>query len=74
MKTVINSANFQKLKIANQVMHVESLWDSISDRVKELPVPLSHQHELKQRKQDAKKNPCAMISFDEFMSRISKWL
>ncbi len=55
-------------------MHVESLWDSISDRVKELPVPLSHQHELKQRKQDAKKNPCAMISFDEFMSRISKWL
>ncbi|MBL8025858.1 MAG: addiction module protein [Fibrobacteres bacterium] len=74
MKTTISSENFQKLNIANQVMHVESLWDSISERVNELPVPLSHQRELKRRKQDAKKNPGAMISYDEFMSRLNKWL
>ncbi len=74
MKSVIDNKIFQKLKIEDQVLQVESLWDSISDRVKELPVPVSHQRELNRRKQEAMKNPAKLLSLDEFMGRIGKWL
>lgn len=61
-----------RLSIAEKILLVEDLWESIAADSDKLPVPQSHGEELKRRFQRYESNPGNLLSLEELQSRIDK--
>ena len=60
-----------RLSIAEKILFVEELWDSISSN-KRIPVPESHKAELDRRLLKYQNNRGRLLSLKELQARIEK--
>ena len=59
------------MNIEEKILFIEDLWESISSRASDVPVPDSHQEELDARL--AKEySPGDLLSIEELQTRIEK--
>lgn len=67
---VIDIPQIEKLGVAEKILLVEDLWDSISSEESAVPVPESHMTELDRRLARHKSAPGELLSLDELLKRI----
>ena len=67
---VIDIPQIEKLGVAEKILLVEDLWDSISSEESAAPVPESHMTELDRRLARHKSAPGELLSLDELRKRI----
>ena len=67
---VIDIPQIEKLGVAEKILLVEDLWDSISSEESAIPVPESHMTELDRRLARHKSAPGELLSLDELRKRI----
>ena len=67
---VIDIPQIEKLGVAEKILLVEDLWDSISSEESAAPVPESHITELDRRLARHKSAPGELLSLDELLKRI----
>ena len=67
---VIDIPQIEKLGVAEKILLVEDLWDSISSEESAVPVPESHMTELDRRLARHKSAPGELLSLDELRKRI----
>lgn len=61
-----------KLSMAEKILLVEDLWESIASDESEVPVPESHKIELDRRLKRYESAPGTLLSLDELRTRIEK--
>nr|MDO8109225.1 addiction module protein [Candidatus Sigynarchaeota archaeon] len=59
-----------KLSIAEKILLVEDLWDSIASDESNVPVPDSHKAELNRRWQKARVSLGSLLSLEELKTKI----
>ena len=67
---VIDIPQIEKLGVAEKILLVEDLWDSISSEESAVPVPESHMTELDRRLARHKSALGELLSLDELRKRI----
>lgn len=67
---VIDIPQIEKLGVAEKILLVEDLWDSISSEESAVPVPESHMAELDRRLARHKSALGELLSLDELRKRI----
>jgi putative addiction module component (TIGR02574 family) len=67
---VIDIPQIEKLSVAEKILLVEDLWDSISSEESAIPVPQSHMKELDRRFARHKSSPGTLLSLDELRIKI----
>ena len=67
-------AEILKLSIAERLLAVEEIWDSIAASSEEVPLTEEEIAELERRLEDHKRNPNSGSSWEEVKARISKSL
>ncbi|MBI5075370.1 MAG: addiction module protein [Nitrospirae bacterium] len=67
---VIDIPQIEKLGVAEKILLIEDLWDSISAEESAIPAPQSHIKELNRRFARYKSYPGALLSLDELRIRI----
>jgi putative addiction module component (TIGR02574 family) len=63
---------FSELSKAEQVRYIQALWDQISDRPEEIPVPESHLQLVEERLRRHRENPSTSRPAFEVIDRLSK--
>jgi hypothetical protein len=63
---------FSQLSKAEQVRYIQALWDQISERPEEIPVPESHLQLAEERLRRYRENPSAVRPASEVIDRLSK--
>lgn len=72
MASNLESLGIDKLSIAERLLLVEEIWDSIAARPETLPIPDSHKEELARRLAAYEANPRAGAPWEEVKARILK--
>ena len=67
-----NLPDYHKLSIPEKIILLENMWDEISARESEIPLPESHKLELKDREEKYNANPGKLLSLEELISNIDK--
>ena len=60
-----------RLSIAEKILFVEELWDSISSQ-ENIPLPKSHKLELDRRRTKYQNHPGHLLSLNELQAKIEK--
>ena len=63
---------FAELSKAEQVKYLQSLWDQISERPDEIPVPESHLQLAEERLRRHRENPASAQPAFEIIDRLSQ--
>ena len=63
---------FSQLSKAEQVRYIQALWDEISERPEEIPVPESHLQLVEERLRRHRENPSEARSAFDVIDRLSK--
>ncbi len=74
MHTTAKSLGLDRLSLAERILLVEELWDSIAAEAEELEVPPSHKDELDRRLVAYEAEPHAGASWEEVKARLQKLL
>ncbi|CAN5793329.1 hypothetical protein BH11BAC7_BH11BAC7_20560 [soil metagenome] len=61
-----------KLPIAERILAVEAIWDSIAAENKDYPLTEEELHVLEERWEEYKKNPSAVKTWEEVKSAVLK--
>lgn len=61
-----------QLSVAEKILLVEELWDSIVSDESDVPVPQSHLDELERRMERHASDPGRLLSLEELKQRIEK--
>jgi putative addiction module component (TIGR02574 family) len=69
---VTDIPEIDQLSMAEKILLVEDLWDSITMDPASLPVPQSHMEELNRRLKTYESCPGALLSLEEIQGRIAK--
>jgi len=67
---VIDIPQIEKLCVAEKILLVEDIWDSISSDESAIPVPRSHIKELDRRLARHKYSPGTLLSLNELRTKI----
>jgi putative addiction module component (TIGR02574 family) len=67
---VTDIPQIKKLGVAEKILLVEDLWESISSEESAIPPPRSHIKELDRRLAKHKSTPGKLLSLDELRKRI----
>jgi putative addiction module component (TIGR02574 family) len=59
-----------RLTVAEKLLLLEALWDSIAVEESSIPVPQSHRAELDQRLSQYEKDPGNLLTLDELRVRL----
>ena len=59
-----------KLTVAEKILLLEDLWDSIASKPETVPVPQSHREELDRRLAEYEKDPGRLLTLDDLRERI----
>ncbi len=62
----------EELSVAEKILLVEDLWDSIVAAKESVPIPASHMEELGRRLEKANSDPGRLLSLEELKQRIEK--
>jgi putative addiction module component (TIGR02574 family) len=60
----------ERLSIAEKILLVEDLWESIASEESSVPVPQSHRDELDRRLAEYEKDPGRLLTLDDLRGRI----
>jgi len=69
---VADVPEIDELSIAEKILFVEDLWDTISADDAEVPVPESHRAELDRRLEAYRRRPRALLSLEELQANIEE--
>jgi putative addiction module component (TIGR02574 family) len=70
LQPTLKSLGIDRLSMAERLLLVEEIWDSIADEVEELEIPLSHRQELDRRLASLQADPSAGASWPEVKARL----
>jgi putative addiction module component (TIGR02574 family) len=59
-----------RLTVAEKILLLEDLWDSIASDESSVPVPQSHRDELDRRLAEHEKDPGRLLTLDDLRERI----
>jgi putative addiction module component (TIGR02574 family) len=59
-----------RLSVAEKVLLLEDLWDSIASDESSVPVPQSHRDELDRRLAQYEKDPGRLLTLDDLRAKI----
>jgi len=59
-----------RLTVAEKILLLEDLWDSIAAEESSVPVPQSHREELDRRLAEYEKDPGTLLTLDELRGRV----
>ena len=59
-----------RLSVAEKILLLEDLWDSIASDESSVPVPQSHREELDRRLAQYEKDPGRLLTLDDLRARI----
>jgi putative addiction module component (TIGR02574 family) len=59
-----------RLSVAEKILLLEDLWDSIASDESGVPVPQSHREELDRRLAQYEKDPGRLLTLDDLRQRI----
>ena len=65
---------FDQMPATEQIRLVQDLWDQITDRPWDVPIPKWHEEELKQRLDEHQCNPEDVVSLETIKSRLRRTL
>ena len=60
----------QQLSVAERILLVEELWESIASEPASIPVPQSHRAELDRRLAAYEEDPGQLLSLEDLQARI----
>ena len=63
-------ASFDKMSVPEQIDYVNALWERISSRPSEVPVPEWHRREISERLKQHRANPGDVQSWDEVRNNV----
>jgi len=63
---------FHELSVAEKILLVEDIWDSIADDEGNVPVARSHKEELDKRMQCYNSDPGKLLSFEELRVQVDR--
>ncbi len=69
---MVNLNDILKLPLAERILAVEAIWDSIAAENKEYPISEEEFHVLEERWEEYKKNPAAVKTWEEVRANIFK--
>jgi putative addiction module component (TIGR02574 family) len=72
MHTTAQSLSIDRLSLAERILLVEEIWDSIAAEAEALDVPQSHKDELDRRLAAYHADPHAGASWEEVKARLQK--
>ena len=72
MQTTVKSLGIDRLSLAERILLVEEIWDSIAAEAEALDVPQSHKDELDRRLAAYHADPHAGSSWEEVKARLQK--
>ena len=72
MHTTAKSLGIDRLSLAERILLVEEIWDSIAAEAEALDVPQSHKDELDRRLAAYRADPHAGSSWEEVKARLQK--
>jgi putative addiction module component (TIGR02574 family) len=70
MSPTLKSLGIDQLSVAERILLVEEIWDSIADDANELPLTEAQRDELDRRLAAYDKNPRAGSPWDEVKARL----
>ena len=70
MQSHVTALGIDKLSVAERILLVEEIWDSIAADPEGLEIPQSHKDELDRRLAAYEANPKAGASWEEVKSRL----
>ena len=70
MSPSAKSLGIDRLSLAERILLVEEIWDSIADEAKTLEVPQSHKDELERRLAARGADPESGLSWDDVKPRL----
>ena len=59
-----------KLSVAERILLLEDLWESIASEPSSVPVPQSHRDELDKRLADYEKDPGSLLTLEDLRQRV----
>jgi len=59
-----------RLTVAEKILLLEDLWDSIAAEESSVPVPQSHREELDRRLAEYGKDPGTLLTLDDLRGRV----
>jgi len=72
MHATAKSLGIDRLSLAERILLVEEIWDSIAAEAEALEVPQSHKDELDRRLAACQADPHAGSSWEDVKSRLQK--
>ena len=72
MHPTAKSLGIDRLSLAERILLVEEIWDSIATEVEALDIPQSHKDELDRRLAAYQADPQAGASWEEVKARLQK--
>ena len=72
MDANVKSLGIDRLSLAERILLVEEIWDSIAAEAEALEFPQSHKEELERRLADRDANPDAGSSWEDVKTRLQK--
>ena len=70
MSAAIKALGLDQLSLAERILLVEELWDSIADSQDAFTLSEAHRQDLQRRLDDYRDNPKAGATWDEVKSRL----
>ena len=70
MSATMNSLGINQLSIAQRILLVEEIWDSIANDSENLPLTEAQKQDLQRRLAEYKANPKAGASWEEVKARL----
>ena len=62
--------SFDEMSPAEQILHVQDLWDRIADEPERIPVSEAQRTELNRRLDEHRANPDDVVSWDALKNRL----
>ena len=59
-----------RLSVAERILLLEDLWDSIASEPSSVPVPQSHRAELDRRLEAYEREPGSLLTLDQLRQRV----
>ncbi len=71
MSATVKSLGIDRLSLAERILLVEEIWDSIAAEAQGVEVPQTHKDELDRRIEAYREDPSAGSSWDEVKERLT---
>lgn len=70
MSPTLKSLNIDQLSIAQRILLVEEIWESIAEEAEEIPLTEAQQQDLQRRRAAYEANPKAGSTWEEVKARL----